>query len=155
MSTMRAVLSELALPLRVIIASVTFSLVACERSPSTVQGPASANGDARAAEGRPTPAAPTSTTPAGPSTSDTCAAIRARFNAVHAARTDDCVSDADCGCFNPVGGPHLGCSGVTDVATANKLQDIQREFHAASCPWTHNCAAQLCAPKCRSGRCSR
>jgi hypothetical protein len=83
-----------------------------------------------------------------------CASIRARFNEAHAKRTDTCSTNSDCACFNPVGGPQLGCGGVTDAATSKKLDAIEAEFHAASCPWTHQCPASACMPKCVSGRCA-
>jgi len=94
--------------------------------------------------------------PAAPAGSaDACAEIRRRFDAALATRTDACATDADCGCYNPVAGPHLGCGGVTDAATVARLAAIQQEFHAKQCAWTHNCAAWACAPKCVSKRCSQ
>lgn len=84
---------------------------------------------------------------------DPCDAIRGRFNATHAARKDTCTTDTDCACYNPVGGPQLGCGGVTDAATAAKLAEIEKEFHAARCAWTHQCGARVCTPKCNAGRC--
>jgi hypothetical protein len=86
-----------------------------------------------------------------PPPDDRCAAIRARFTAVHAERTDTCKQDADCACFNPVGGPALGCGGVTDAKTGAELAAIEREFHAASCEWTHQCGPSRCDPQCRAG----
>jgi hypothetical protein len=93
-------------------------------------------------------------TPA-PKPVDACADIRARFTAMYATRTDTCTTAADCGCYNPVGGPEMGCGGVTDATTVAKLGAIQQEFHAAGCQFTHDCAAWQCDPKCTAGRCSR
>lgn len=113
----------------VVAVVVLASASACDRAPATREPPSAAGGNA-------------------------CADIRARFNAEHAKRTDACSANSDCGCFDPVGGPALGCGGVTDSATSKKLDAIEAEFHAASCPWTHQCAASVCAPKCVAGRCS-
>lgn len=90
---------------------------------------------------------------AGTPDADACVAIRARFAQVLAARTDRCDTDADCACYNPVGGPDEGCGGVTDATTARALAAIEVEFHAAKCPWTHNCGAWGCAPTCDQHRC--
>jgi hypothetical protein len=117
---------------------------ACDRAAVTREPPPSITPSGSVA-----PAAATT-----PASANACADIRARFNAAHAKRTDTCSADSDCACFNPVGGPQLGCGGVTDAATSKKLGAIEAEFHAASCPWTHNCAAWACAPKCVAGRCS-
>jgi hypothetical protein len=98
--------------------------------------------------------APGSAVPAPSAPPDRCADIRARFRATYAARTDACTTDSDCGCWAPVGGPEMHCGGVTDATTAAKLADIEREFHAASCAWTHQCAAWACRPRCVASRCS-
>jgi hypothetical protein len=82
-----------------------------------------------------------------------CNEIRARFDARLERATNACSSDADCGCYNPVGGEKLGCGGVTDVAAARELASIEKEFHAVPCEWTHQCGSQVCTPKCESGRC--
>jgi hypothetical protein len=103
------------------VVCAAIGILSCERT----------NAPPRPSEATGGPAvAPTVATTTGGS----CADIRARFNAAHAARTDVCKSDGDCGCFNPVGGPQLGCGGVTDAATVAKLSVIEAEFHAASCP---------------------
>jgi hypothetical protein len=104
------------------------------------------------------PPAPTSAPPA-PATApagatDACVDIRGRFDAALAKRTDACSTAADCGCYNPVGGPHLGCGGVADAATVARLAAIEQELHARRCAWTHSCAASACAPRCVGGRCT-
>jgi hypothetical protein len=88
-------------------------------------------------------------------TPDACVGIRARFNAEYARRTDTCQAASDCACYNPVGGKELGCGGVTDAATAKRLEAIQADFFAASCEFETHCAAWICAPRCESGHCSR
>jgi hypothetical protein len=104
----------------------------------------------------PAPAPPASAPPPSPgNAADPCVDIRKRFDAALATRTDACATAADCGCYNPVGGPHLGCGGVTDAPTVAKLAAIEREFHARSCAWTHNCAAWACTPSCVNKRCTR
>jgi hypothetical protein len=80
-----------------------------------------------------------------------CSAIGRRFRA-ELDKGGACATDADCGCYNPVASG-LACGGVTDRATAGRLSLLEVEFHAAKCPWPHQCAAQVCAPKCRAGRC--
>lgn len=126
----------------------------CDRTPATREPPPL---DASPRRGLPdaVEVAPSAIPAGDAATLDPCADIRARFNAVHAARTDTCKSAGDCACFNPVGGPQLGCGGVTDATTAKKLAAIEAEFHAASCPWTHNCGPWKCEPQCVAGRCTR
>jgi hypothetical protein len=85
---------------------------------------------------------------------DACAEIRRRFDAALATRTDRCSTAADCGCYNPVGGQHLGCGGVSDAATVAKLAEIEKEFHARRCTWTHQCGPWACAPQCVNQRCT-
>lgn len=89
------------------------------------------------------------------SVSARCEDIRSRFRATLAKRTDACKTAADCGCYNPVGGPDEGCGGVTDNATIAKLDVLQREFEKVPCAWTHQCGAWACAPRCDAGRCMR
>jgi hypothetical protein len=86
---------------------------------------------------------------------DACAEIRRRFDAALATRTDRCGTAADCGCYNPVGGPLLGCGGVADAATVAKLAEIEKEFHARRCAWTHQCGPWACAPQCVNQRCTQ
>ena len=85
---------------------------------------------------------------------DPCVAIRARFAAALATRTDTCTTAADCVCYNPVGGSDEGCGGVTDAGTGAKLAALQKEFDTAACHYTHNCAAWSCVPVCTAGRCA-
>ena len=92
-------------------------------------------------------------TPAPADAADACAEVRRRFDAALATRTDGCSTAADCGCYNPVGGPHLVCGGVTVAATVAKLTEIEKEFHAGRCAWTHQCGPWACAPKCVNQRC--
>jgi hypothetical protein len=119
-------------------------LAGCSNDPPTAREPGAAALPATA---------PPRATAAGDAP-DVCAGIRRRFDAALAARTDSCSTAADCGCYNPVGGPHLGCGGVTDTATVAKLAEIEQEFHARRCAWTHNCAAWTCAPACVNKRCT-
>lgn len=103
----------------------------------------------------PPAATATATAPPPPAATDACADIRRRFDAALGKRTDACSTAADCGCFNPVGGPHLGCGGVTDAATVAGLAAIEKDFHAQRCAWTHSCAAWACAPRCIDQRCTQ
>jgi hypothetical protein len=98
---------------------------------------------------------PTATTPA-PAASDPQAAkcndIKQRFRDELAKKTDNCASAKDCACYGAEGG---GCGGVTDSATAKRLEPISSEFHANKCRYDVLCAAWACAPQCNNGRCSR
>jgi hypothetical protein len=96
-------------------------------------------------------AEPSAAAPASPF-ADRCEPPRARFRAASVAATGACATDAECGCFNPVV-DEAGCGGVTDATTAAALAAIERDFHAASCPWPHQCAPWACEPTCRAGRC--
>jgi hypothetical protein len=112
-------------------------LAAC--SPGGGQPPAAAKEPA---------AAPPAVSPAA----DPCAAITGRFRDALAGATGTCKADAECAYYNPVIA-EAGCGGVTDAAAAKRLGAIEAEFHAAKCQWPHQCAAQVCAPKCVDGRC--
>jgi hypothetical protein len=84
---------------------------------------------------------------------EACAEIAARFRDALTTASAVCTTDADCGCYSPVAAD-AGCGGVTDRATADTLADLERRFHAASCPWPHQCPASLCNPTCVEGRCA-
>ncbi len=113
--------------------AVLFALVSC-----------GAPAPATPAENEPTPASPVSR----------CDEIATRFLAAVSAGTGECASSQDCGCYNPVHGG-LGCGGVTDATTIAQLSSLEAEFHAASCPWPHQCGPWACAPRCESGRCAQ
>lgn len=87
-----------------------------------------------------------------PPAADACAVHAAEFRRAMARATGQCSADTDCGCFDPVVG-EAGCGGITDRATADRLQEIERAFHASSCPWPHQCGPWRCEPVCRDGRC--
>jgi hypothetical protein len=84
---------------------------------------------------------------------DTCPQIAASFRDALKSAGGACTTAADCACYNPVVAD-AGCGGVTDRATADALADLERRFHAAGCPWPHQCAAWVCNPACVEGRCS-
>lgn len=81
-----------------------------------------------------------------------CTEIAARFRFEVAAGSGACTSSSECACFNPVAFG-VGCGGVTGKASAARLSAIEAEFRAAGCPWPTQCAAQMCLPVCRAGRC--
>jgi hypothetical protein len=81
-----------------------------------------------------------------------CPAIASRFRDTLAHAPGTCHVDADCGCYDPVV-EEVGCGGVTDRATATRLQAIEAEFLGVGCPWPHLCAAIACTPVCHEGRC--
>ncbi|HEY8431399.1 MAG TPA: hypothetical protein VIL20_23625 [Sandaracinaceae bacterium] len=91
---------------------------------------------------------PSSDTPAARA----CEDIQQQFRHAMARATGRCSADTDCGCFNPVVG-EAGCGGITDRATADALSEIEHAFHAARCPWPHQCGPWRCEPVCRDGRC--
>jgi hypothetical protein len=64
-----------------------------------------------------------------------------------------CTTDTGCTCFNGGVSPKYGCGGVTDKATATKIEAIAREFAAGSCKSGINCAAWSCQPICTAGKC--
>ncbi len=90
---------------------------------------------------------PNDTTPAA-----SCAELTQAFRRTWKQAPGTCATDNACGCYNPVV-EESGCGGVTDSATAATLAGIEKQFHAASCPWPHACAAQACNPQCAGGRC--
>jgi hypothetical protein len=87
-----------------------------------------------------------------PAKSSSCSIIASRFRSTLRLASGSCATAADCGCYNPVI-EEAGCGGVTDGVTAAKLGTIEADFHKASCPWPHVCAASACAPQCSSGKC--
>jgi len=125
----------------VVFGVVLFGVAACSKSA----------GDPNV--GAPSTPTPESGSAAGPA-STSCDVIAARFRTALSATAGTCRTDADCACYNPVI-TEAGCGGITDATTAAQLAAIEREFHAASCPWPHQCAAMSCQPHCASGRCAQ
>ena len=126
---------------RLIIAATLIVLAACSPSPGEPRAGAPATHEAENRDDR------------GHESGD-CAAIAARFRQALGEATGTCSSDSDCACYNAVI-PEAGCGGITDAATAARLAGIEHDFHAASCPWPHQCGASLCQPHCTSSRCAR
>jgi hypothetical protein len=81
-----------------------------------------------------------------------CSVIAERFDAVLAGSTGACNTDADCGCYNPVSRKTV-CGGITDKKTADRLRELEAEFHRAKCEWWVECGPWACVPVCARGRC--
>jgi len=81
-----------------------------------------------------------------------CLGMAAKFRDTLSHATGTCHVNGDCGCYNPVV-EEVGCGGVTDLGTSEKLRTIETDFLASGCPWPHLCAAVMCAPVCHEGKC--
>jgi hypothetical protein len=65
-----------------------------------------------------------------------------------------CTKDADCACFPGGIATKHSCGGVTDVGSNQKLESYARDFRTSGCTNSVQCAAWVCSPTCRDGRCS-
>lgn len=65
-----------------------------------------------------------------------------------------CSTDADCKCFPGGVSKKHGCGGITDVKTGEKLVSIASDYMKAGCKSGIDCAAMVCMPACREGRCT-
>jgi len=65
-----------------------------------------------------------------------------------------CSADADCRCYPGGVSKNHGCGGVTDAKTGEKLLSIASDYQGAGCKSGIDCAASMCLPSCRNGRCS-
>ena len=77
----------------------------------------------------------------------------ARYDAVAEKLPLDCHTDADCGCFNGGVSAKRGCGGVAGASSAAELESLRKEFSKLGCESGVNCAAWMCAPRCRGGKC--
>ncbi|HEY1957104.1 MAG TPA: hypothetical protein VGH28_15900 [Polyangiaceae bacterium] len=81
-----------------------------------------------------------------------CASTLASYDALVVAG-GACSVDADCECFQGGVSTKSACGGVTDRATATKLEALRAEYEHASCD-ALSCAASLCRPVCVGERCT-
>jgi hypothetical protein len=96
---------------------------------------------------KPSPSA-TTTTDVVPAS---CASTVAAYDGLVAAG-GACSADADCACFNGGVSTKSACGGVTDHATAAKLEKLTTDYEHGRCD-ALSCAATLCSPACSAGRC--
>jgi hypothetical protein len=99
------------------------------------------------------PPAPIASEAAAPvsSSSSSCASTVASYDALVAAG-GACASDADCLCFNGGVSQKTPCGGVTDKASAAKLDKLVGDYESGHCD-SLMCAAQICTPSCNAGKC--
>ena len=64
-----------------------------------------------------------------------------------------CRTDADCECFQGGVSPQSACGGVTDHATAAKLEKLRADYESGICN-ALSCAGWICKPACSSGHCA-
>jgi len=81
-----------------------------------------------------------------------CASTLASYDAL-VAGGGACSVDSDCECFQGGVSPKSACGGVTDRATAAKLESVRADYEHAQCD-ALSCAGWVCAPKCSGGRCT-
>ena len=65
-----------------------------------------------------------------------------------------CEGDADCRCFPGGISEKHACGGVTDAKTQAKLTSLASDYNKKGCMSGLSCAAFLCEPTCRAGRCA-
>jgi hypothetical protein len=82
-----------------------------------------------------------------------CVVASAKFRVTLDKHSGSCTTAADCGCYPGGIDRRSGCGGVTDKATAERLQKIADDFHQMKCKLQAHCAAWQCAPKCSDGKC--
>ncbi len=104
-----------------------------------------------------TKAAPTAVAeaaaPSGSSaaTAPPCGSTLASYDAL-VASGGACTADADCTCFNGGVSTKTPCGGVTDKATAVKLETLTTDYESGHCNGL-SCAAYTCIAACNAGRC--
>ena len=97
--------------------------------------------------------APTATAKVDASASAaSCATTLASYDAL-VAGGGACSVDSDCECFAGGVSPKSACGGVTDRATAAKLESLRADYEHAQCD-ALSCAGWICSPKCVAGRCA-
>ena len=85
-------------------------------------------------------------------TNDTCVNLAGRYDALLSGNHGNCQADTDCACFGGLT-EKSQCGGLTDRATAVKLEAIRREYRDNQCNYFYRCAPWQCLPRCRGGRC--
>jgi hypothetical protein len=81
-----------------------------------------------------------------------CASIVASYDALVSAG-GACATNGDCACFNGGVSPKSACGGITDHATAAKLETLRMDYEHDACD-ALMCAAWTCNPKCAAGKCA-
>lgn len=89
--------------------------------------------------------------PAAPSCDDR---VKAFDQALASPAAGTCSADSDCKCFRGGVSEKHSCGGVTDTKTNDKLTSIAADYDGASCKSGIACAAWVCTPACRNGKCS-
>jgi hypothetical protein len=84
---------------------------------------------------------------------DPCAKIVLRFEHEISSAANVCSNDLGCACYASISDEIAPCGAVIDVKTAERLQAIASEFHAANCTKRALCAPRLCEPHCVRGHC--
>ena len=65
-----------------------------------------------------------------------------------------CTTDADCRCYPGGVSKKHGCGGISDAKTTEKLVSIANDYRNAGCKSGIDCAASMCLPSCKAGRCT-
>jgi hypothetical protein len=65
-----------------------------------------------------------------------------------------CSADADCKCFPGGVSKKHSCGGITDAKTSEKVMSITADYLKAGCNSGIDCAATVCMPACREGKCT-
>ena len=65
-----------------------------------------------------------------------------------------CTEDADCTCYNGGVRDVTNCGGVSERATASRMNALTDELRKARCSPSVACAASVCSARCVSGVCS-
>jgi hypothetical protein len=65
-----------------------------------------------------------------------------------------CAVDTDCKCFPGGVSKKHGCGGISDTKTSATLMSIATEYQKAGCKSGIDCAARVCMPACREGKCT-
>jgi len=74
--------------------------------------------------------------------------------ALASANAGTCTTDADCRCFPGGVSKKHGCGGISDAKTTEKLVSIANDYRNAGCKSGIDCAASMCLPSCKAGRCT-
>lgn len=74
--------------------------------------------------------------------------------ALAAPNAGTCEADSDCRCYPGGISKTHGCGGITDAKTGEKLASIAAEHMKAGCKSGIDCAAWMCMPSCKHGRCT-
>jgi hypothetical protein len=94
---------------------------------------------------------PSATTSDAAPSGVSCSAVVASYESLVAAG-GACKTDTDCACFNGGVSQKTPCGGVTDKATAAKLEASIKDYESGHCN-ALMCAAMMCTPSCSAGHC--